>query len=91
MLEGFILPSLELITVPALYILLVLMLLFERVVPIGRVRAEEKRTEYWQTISEKKDATINQQAETIEVLAEGVGETVAKVMGELQTKAGDKD
>jgi hypothetical protein len=76
------------LTVGGLYILLVLLLFFERVVPIGRVRAEQETVKYWRDTAEKKDATIAKQAETIHILVEGTGKTVEKVMTTIQDKAG---
>lgn len=81
--------NVETLTPVGLYILLVLLLFFERVVPIGRVRAEQENTKYWRELSDKKDQTISQLTETNQLLVGGVGETVAKVMTELQKKAGD--
>ena len=81
--------NVETLTPAGLYILLVLLLFFERVVPIGRVRAEQENTKYWRELSDKKDQTISQLTETNQLLVGGVGETVAKVMTELQKKAGD--
>jgi hypothetical protein len=78
----------ETLTPAGLYILLVLLLFFERVVPIGRVRAEQETVKYWRDASEKKQATIDKQAETIKVLVDGVGTTVEKVMTAIQDKAG---
>jgi hypothetical protein len=86
--DGFPLPSIETLTPAGLYILLVLLLYFERIVPIGRVRAEQETVKYWRDAAEKKQATIDKQAETIHVLAEGVGKTVEKVMNTIQEKAG---
>jgi len=83
--------NVETLTPVGLYILLVLLLFFERVVPIGRVRAEQENTKYWREVSDKKDLTISQLTETNRLLAGGVGETVAKVMTELQIKAGDDE
>lgn len=90
MIDGTPIPILnpETLTPAGLYILLVLLLLFERVVPIGRVRAEQETVKYWRDAAEKKQATIDKQAETIHVLAEGVGKTVEKVMTTIQEKAG---
>lgn len=87
MIDGIPLASIETLTPAGLYILLVLLLFFERIVPIGRVRAEQKTVEYWRGSDEKKQATIDKQAETIKVLVEGVGTTVEKVMTAIQDKA----
>lgn len=76
------------LTVGGLYILLVLLFFFERVVPIGRVRAEQETVKYWRDTAEKKQATIDKQAETIHILVEGTGKTVEKVMTTIQDKAG---
>lgn len=76
------------LTVGGLYILLMLLLFFERVVPIGRVKAEQETTKYWRDTAEKKDETIAKQAETIHILVEGTGKTVEKVMTTIQDKAG---
>jgi len=86
--DGFHIPSVETLTPAGLVILLVLMFYFGKVVPIGRVRDEQKTTEYWRDAAEKKQATIDKQAETIHVLVEGVGTTVEKVMTAIQEKAG---
>lgn len=75
------------LTVGGLYILLVLLLFFERVVPIGRVRAEQETVKYWRDAAEKKQATIEKQVETIDLLVNGVGQTVEKVMTTIQDKA----
>ena len=88
MIDGVTLPNWETITPWGLLVLLLLLFYFEKVVPIGRVRAEEKRTDKWQAVAEKKDATIADQAETIRVLAKEAGPSIVKVMGELQDKAG---
>jgi len=85
--DGFHLPM-ETLTPAGLYILLVLLLFFERIVPIGRVRAEQETVKYWRDASEKKQATIDKQAETIKVLVDGVGTSVEKVMTAIQDKAG---
>lgn len=87
LIDGFHLPM-ESLTPAGLYILLVLLLFFERIVPIGRVRAEQKTTEYWRESSEKKDETIAKLIETNGVLVNGVGKTMEKVMGTIQEKAG---
>jgi len=86
--DGFHLPSVETLTPVGLYILLVLMLYFERIVPIGRVRAEQETVKYWRESSEKKDETIAKLIETNGVLVNGVGKTMEKVMGTIQEKAG---
>jgi hypothetical protein len=86
--DGFTLPSVETLTPVGLYILLVLLLYFERIVPIGRVRAEQETVKYWRDTADKKQATIDKQAETINILAEGVGKTVEKVMSSIQERAG---
>ena len=85
--DGFPVPSIETLTPVGLYILLVLLLYFERIVPIGRVRAEQETVKYWRDASEKKDETIAKQADTILILAGGVGKTVEKVMTTIQDKA----
>lgn len=87
MIDGFPLPSAETLTPAGLYILLVLLMYFERVVPIGRVRAEQATSLYWRDAAEKKQATIEVQAEALKILAEGVGTTVEKVMTTIQDKA----
>lgn len=91
MIEGFALPSIETLTPVGLYTLLLLLLYFERLVPIGRVRAEQETVKYWRDAADKKQATIDKQAETINILAEGVGKTVEKVMTAIQEKAEVKD
>lgn len=88
MIDGIPIPSVTDLTPAGLYILLVLLLFFERIVPIGRVRSAEKTIEYWRDVAEKKDATIAQQADTINVLSKGIGEPVAHVMSEIQNAAG---
>lgn len=85
--DGFALPSVETMTPAGLYILLVLLLYFERLVPIGRVRAEQETVKYWRDAADKKQATIDKQADTIKVLVDGVGTTVEKVMTAIQEKA----
>lgn len=86
--DGFHIPSVETLTPAGLVILLVLLMYFERLVPIGRVRDEQKATAYWRAAAETKQATIEKQAETINILAEGTGKTVEKVMTAIQDKAG---
>jgi hypothetical protein len=86
--NGFPVPSFETVTPVGLYILLVLLLYFERIVPIGRVKSEQKTTDYWRETAEKKDAAIAKLTETNHLLTKEIGETVAKVMGEIQAKAG---
>lgn len=76
------------LTVGGLYILLILLFFFERVVPIGRVRAEQETTKYWRDTAETRQATIDKQADTIHILVEGTGKTVEKVMTTIQDKAG---
>lgn len=88
MINGFPVPAIETLTPAGLYILLVLLLFFERVVPIGRLRAEQATTKYWRDVAETKQATIDTQAQTIHILAEGTGKTVEKVMSTIQDKAG---
>lgn len=88
MIDGIPILSVQTLTPVGLYILLVLLLFFERVVPIGRVRAAEKIADYWRESSETKEATIQKLTETNNVLTKEIGETVAKVMGEIQAKAG---
>jgi hypothetical protein len=85
--DGFPIPSIETLTPVGLYILLVLLMFFERIVPIGRVRAEQATTAYWRDAAEKKQATIDKQADALRILAEGVGTTVEKVMTTIQDKA----
>lgn len=87
MIDGFPVPSVETLTPVGLYILLVLLLFFERIVPIGRVRAEQETVKYWRDVADKKQATIDKQVETINVLVNGVGKTVEKVMTTIQDKA----
>jgi hypothetical protein len=86
--DGFPIPNVETLTPAGLYILLMLLLFFERLVPIGRLRAEQETTKYWRDVAEKKQETITTQAETIHILAEGTGKTVEKVMTTIQEKAG---
>lgn len=88
MIEGFPIPSVETLTPAGLYIMLVLLLYFERIVPIGRVRAEQETAKYWRDAADKKQATIDQQNETIHILVKEVGKTVEKVMSTIQDKAG---
>lgn len=88
MIDGIPIPSVETLTPVGLYILLVLLLYFERIVPIGRVRAEQETVKYWRDAADKKQATIDQQAETIHILVKEVGKTVEKVMSTIQDKAG---
>jgi hypothetical protein len=95
MIDGIPIPALETLTPVGLYILLVLLLYFERIVPIGRVRAEQETVKYWRAVADTKQATIDtqattigKQAETIHILAEGTGKTVSKVMSTIQDKAG---
>jgi hypothetical protein len=88
MIDGFPIPNIETLTPAGLYILLVLLLFFERIVPIGRVRAEQETVKYWRDAAEKKQATIDKQADTIHILAEEVGKNVVKVMTTIQDKAG---
>lgn len=78
----------ESLTPAGLYMVLMVLFMTGRVAPISRVRDEQKTTEYWRGVSDRKDATIATQAETIQILSKDVGETVAKVMGELQQRAG---
>lgn len=85
--DGFPVPSVETLTPVGLYILLVLLLFFERIVPIGRVRAEQETVKYWRDVADKKQATIDKQADTINLLVNGVGKTVEKVMTTIQDKA----
>jgi len=86
--DGFHLPGVETLTPAGLVFLLVLLFYFGKVVPISRVRDEQKTTEYWRDAAEKKQATIDKQTETIHILTEGVGKTVEKVMTAIQEKAG---
>ncbi|UVK58416.1 membrane protein [Arthrobacter phage GlobiWarming] len=88
MIDGIPIPAFETLTPVGLYILLVLLLFFERVVPIGRLRAEQETTKYWRDVADTKQATIDRQAETIHILVEGTGKTVEKVMTTIQDKAG---
>ena len=87
MIDGIPIPSVETLTPVGLYILLVLLLFFERIVPIGRVRAEQETVKYWRDVADKKQATIDKQADTINLLVNGVGKTVEKVMTTIQDKA----
>lgn len=88
MIDGIPIANIETLTPAGLYILLVLLLFFERIVPIGRVRAEQETVKYWRDAAEKKQATIDKQAETIHILAEEIGKNVVKVMTTIQDKAG---
>ena len=88
MIDGIPIPALETLTPAGLYILMMLLLFFERIVPIGRLRAEQATTKYWRDVAETKQATIDKQAETIHILVEGTGKTVEKVMTTIQDKAG---
>lgn len=88
MIDGIPVPAIETLTPAGLYIMLVLLLYFERIVPIGRLRAEQATTKYWRDVAETKQATIDKQAETIHILVEGTGKTVEKVMTTIQDKAG---
>lgn len=87
MIDGFPVLNVETLTPVGLYILLVLLLFFERIVPIGRVRAEQETVKYWRDTADKKQATIDKQSDTIHILAEGVGKTMEKVMTTIQDKA----
>lgn len=87
MIDGFPVSGTDL-TVGGLYILLILLLYFQRIVPIGRLRDEQATSKYWRDVAETKQATIDKQAETIHILAEGTGKTVEKVMSTIQEKAG---
>ena len=87
--EGLVIPSVENLTPVGLYILLALMLLLRKIVPIGALRDEQKTTAYWREVADKKDATIQNLTETNRLLTDGVGKTVEKVMGELQSRARD--
>lgn len=88
MIDGIPLANIETLTPAGLYILLVLLLYFERIVPIGRVRAALDEVKYWRGVAETKQATIDTQTETINVLAKEVGPTIGKVMTAIQDKAG---
>lgn len=88
MLDGIHVLNVETLTPVGLYILLMLLMFFERVVPIGRLRAEQATTRYWRDVAETKQATIEKQAETIHILVDGTGKTVEKVMTTIQDKAG---
>jgi len=88
MIDGIPVPAVETLTPVGLYIMLVLLLYFERIVPIGRLRAEQATTKYWRDVAETKQATIDQQAATIHILVDGTGKTVEKVMTTIQDKAG---
>jgi len=87
MIDGIPIPNLETLTPVGLYIMLVLLLYFERIVPIGRVRAEQETVKYWRDAADKKQATIDKLIETNGVLVNGVGRTVEKVMTTIQDKA----
>jgi hypothetical protein len=87
MIDGIPIPSVETLTPVGLYILLVLLLFFERIVPIGRVRAEQETVKYWRDAADKKQATIDKLIETNSILVNGVGKTVEKVMTTIQDKA----
>jgi hypothetical protein len=86
--NGFPVPSFETITPVGLYILLMLLFFFGKVVPIGRLRDEQKISEYWREVSEKKQDTIDKLVESNGVLTKEVGATVEKVMASIQAKAG---
>jgi hypothetical protein len=81
--------NVETLTPAGLYILLMLLLFFERVVPIGRVRDAQKAADILREANEKLAATNAVQAETNRLLVDGVGKTVEKVMSELQQRARD--
>lgn len=85
--DGFPIPSVETLTPVGLYILLVLLMFFEKVVPIGRVRAEQETVKYWRDSNDKKQETIDRLIETNGVLVNGVGKTIEKVMTTIQDKA----
>jgi len=87
LIDGIPLASVETMTPAGLYILLVLLLFFERIVPIGRVRAEQETVKYWRDAADKKQATIDKLIETNGVLVNGVGKTIEKVMTTIQDKA----
>lgn len=88
MIDGIPLSVLGGIGTGTLVTLFVLLIYFERVVPIGRVRGEEKHTTYWRTAATNKDKVIANQAEALRYVCEESGLSVSKVMGELQDKAG---
>lgn len=88
MLDGIPLSLVGALGTPALVSLAVLLLYFERLVPIGRVRSEEKHTAFWRTAATNKDKVIANQAEALRYVCEESGLSVSKVMGELQDKAG---
>ena len=88
MLDGIHVLNVETLTPASLYILLMLLMFFERVVPIGRLRAEQATTKYWRDVAETKQTTIDTQAKAILILADGTGKTVEKVMSSIQEKAG---
>ena len=77
------------LTPSGLVTLFVLLIFFDKLITKARLVEEQERTAYWRDIAEKKDQTISQLSETNNVLVGGYGETVAKVMTELQNKAGD--
>jgi hypothetical protein len=87
--DGFPLPAVETITPVTLYIILMLLLFFERIVPIGRVRDAQKAADILREANEKLAETNAVQAETNRLLVDGVGKTVEKVMSELQQRARD--
>lgn len=80
--------SWEVLTPSSLLGLFVLSVLIGKVVPINRVRDEQKHTDYWRTAATNKDKVIANQAEALRHVCEEAGLSVAKVMGELQDKAG---
>jgi hypothetical protein len=87
--DGFPVPSIETITPSGLVVLFVLLLFFERIVPIGRVRDAQKAADILREANEKLAETNAVQAETNRLLVDGVGKTVEKVMSELQQRARD--
>jgi hypothetical protein len=59
-----------------------------KLVPIRQVQTLEKLVEYWQQVAEKKDATIATQNETLNIQTMEMAQGFAKLMAELQERAG---
>lgn len=80
--------NVETLTPPGLYILLMLLLFFERIVPIGRLRDAQKAADILREANERKDSTIATLTETNKVQTQEIGANFQKLMRELQQRAG---
>lgn len=76
----------------------VLMMMWGKIVPRSQLEREQALADKWETATMRereahtaKDQIINQLTATNGLLSAGVGETVAKVMTELQQKAGNNE